>query len=158
YDDLGRPTKVATASGDATEAWTQTTYHDGDSGDPRQYIVVKSDIATKNDGRKVVTQFFDQLGRVRLAKTLEDASTQSATNETDGIKVQTRYMYTNSSGTGYTYKLTSNPYRASTSSGASGESTMGWNRSKAWNTGIQSEAETFSGSALPAPWGSNSSS
>jgi RHS repeat-associated protein len=35
---------------------------------------------------------------------------------------------------------------------------MGWTRSKAWSTGIRSEVETFSGAALPAPWGSNSSS
>jgi RHS repeat-associated protein len=153
YDDLGRPVKVITASGDATyESWTTTEYHDAD-----RYVVVRSDLATKGDGKKVATQFYDQLGRVRLSKTLEDPS-QSATNETDGIKVQTRYAVTNSGGTGYTYQLASNPYRSSTSSGASGEMTMGWTRSKAINTGRHSEVETFSGTSLPAPWGSSTSS
>jgi len=86
-------------------------------------IVVKSDLETKGDGKKVATQFYDQLGRVRLSKTLEDPATQSATNETDGIKVQTRYAYDvptdpyNSNGA---FTLTSNPYRAESSGGASG--------------------------------------
>ncbi len=35
---------------------------------------------------------------------------------------------------------------------------MGWTRSKAHHLGKHSEVETFSGSALPAPWGSNNSS
>ncbi|MGE3468657.1 MAG: hypothetical protein AB7J13_17200, partial [Pyrinomonadaceae bacterium] len=83
----------------------------------------------------------------RLSKTLEDASTQSATNETDGIKVETKYKY----ASGYTYQLTSNPYRTTS------DATMGWTRSKSWSSGLQSQVETFSGSSLPAPWGSNSS-
>ena len=81
-----------------------------------RYIVVRSDLETKEDGRKEATQFFDQLGRVRLAKTLEDATTQSATNETDGIKVQTRYKTV----AGYTYQLSSNPYRANYSANETG--------------------------------------
>ncbi|MGB2750838.1 MAG: RHS repeat-associated core domain-containing protein [Pyrinomonadaceae bacterium] len=154
YDDLGRPVKAITADGDTThESWTVTEYHDED-----RFVLVKSDLEVIGDGKKVATQFYDQLGRVRLSKTLEDAATQSATNETDGIKVQTRYLTTYSSPNGYTYQLTSNPYRASTSSGASGEDTMGWTRSKAHHLGKHSEVETFSGSALPAPWGSNNSS
>lgn len=112
--------------------------------------MVKSDIETKGDGKKVATQFYDQLGRVRLAKTLEDAATQSATNETDGIKVETRYKTVS----GYTYQLTSNPFRAATAT-AETDATMGWTRSKAWSTGRQSQVETFSGASLPAPWGSN---
>ncbi len=152
YDDLVRPVKSITAQGTALESWTMTEYHDED-----RFVVVKSDLETKGDYKKVSTLFSDELGRVRLAKTLEDAATQSATNETDGIKVQTRYATTNSSGTGYTYQLSSNPYRATTSSGASGETTMGWTRSKAIHTGRHSEVETFSGSSLPAPWGSSSS-
>lgn len=147
YDVLGRPTKSITAQGTTFESSTTTEYHDAD-----RFVVVKSDLETKDDGRKVATQFYDQLGRVRLSKTLEDASTQSATNETDGIKVQTRYATTNSGGTGYTYQLTSNPYRADFSYNAGSETTMGWTRSKALNTGRHSEVETFSGSALPQPF------
>lgn len=149
YDALGRPIKVASAVDTADEVWVQTEY---DVANRR--VVTIADVAVKGDGAKVATQFFDQLGRVRLAKTLEDAATQSATNETDGIKVQTRYL----TASGYTYQLSSNPYRASYSSNAGSEESMGWTRSKAWSTGIRSEVETFSGAALPAPWGSNSSS
>jgi hypothetical protein len=117
-------------------------------------VTVKSDLEVKGDAKKVGIQFYDQLGRVRLTKQLEDAATQSATNETDGIKVQTRYKTTS----GYSYQLSSNPYRASTSANASSENTMGWTRSKAASSGIHSETETFSGAGLPAPWGTNSSS
>ena len=148
YDNLGRPVKAISALGTSLEAWTTTEYHDAE-----RFVVVKSDLEAKGDGKKQATQFFDQLGRVRLSKTLEDPS-QSATNETDGIKVQTRYETVS----GYTYQLKSNPYRASVSTGASGEPTMGWTRSKGWAAGHQSQVETFSGSALPAPWGSNTSS
>ncbi|MBK7706117.1 MAG: RHS repeat protein [Acidobacteria bacterium] len=117
-------------------------------------MISKADVAAKGDGARIATQFFDQLGRVRLTKTLEDAATQSATNETDGIKVQTRYLTTN----GFTYQLSSNPYRANYSTNAGSEESMGWTRSKPWSTGIRSEVETFAGAALPAPWGSNTAS
>src|SRR5690606_38651726 len=104
YDDLGRPIKVRNAAGTTLESWTVTEYDD-----VNRRVVVRSDLEAKGDGKKVATQFFDQLGRVRLAKTLEDAATQSATNETDGIKVQTRYTttYDSGSGDGFTYQLTS---------------------------------------------------
>ncbi|HRK52234.1 MAG TPA: RHS repeat protein, partial [Pyrinomonadaceae bacterium] len=105
-------------------------------------------MAGKSDEFKVAVQFFDQLGRVRLAKTLEDATTQSATNETDGIKVQTRYKTV----AGYTYQLSSNPYRAATAVTET-DPTMGWTLSTAWSTGRRSEVETFSGSALPVAFG-----
>jgi YD repeat-containing protein len=108
-------------------------------------VTVKSDLETKGDAKKVSVQFYDQLGRVRLTQQLEDAATQSSTNETDGIKVQTRYKTTS----GYSYQLSSNPYRASTSANASSENTMGWTRSKAASDGKHSETETFSGATLP---------
>jgi YD repeat-containing protein len=75
YDDLGRPIQAITALGKTLESWTITEYHDDE-----RFVVVKSDLEAKGDGKKVATQFYDQLGRVRLTKTLEDASTQSATN------------------------------------------------------------------------------
>ncbi|MBK7706109.1 MAG: RHS repeat-associated core domain-containing protein [Acidobacteria bacterium] len=149
YDAVGRPIKIKAAVGTPLEVWTQTFYDD-----VNRRVISKADVATKGDGARIATQFFDQLGRVRLTKTLEDAATQSATNETDGIKVQTRYLTTS----GYTYQLSSNPYRASVSSIAGSEESMGWTRSKSWSTGIRSEVETFSGAALPAPWGSNTAS
>jgi YD repeat-containing protein len=144
YDDLGRPTIVKNAYGTALESWIQTIYNDED-----RYIIAKSDLETVGDGRRVATQFFDQIGRVRLAKTLENAASQSATNETDGIKVQTRYKF----ASGYVYQLQSNPYRATTSSSASAEETMGWTLSTSWSSGIRSEVQTFAGAGLPNAFG-----
>ena len=149
YDALGRSTKSIAAVGTSNEVWTETEY-----GDVSRRIVTRADLETKGDGKIVSIRHFDQLGRLRLARSLENASTEDPYNESHGIKVQTRYETTNP----YTYAVTSNPYRATVSSGAGGEEAMGWTRSKAWNTGRRSEAETFSGASLPAPWGSNSSS
>jgi RHS repeat-associated protein len=149
YDIKLRPTLVTNADGSTLENEVRMDYHDHD-----RFIVTKADLVTAGDAKKVATQFFDQLGRVRLSKVLENASTQSATNETDGIKVETKYAYT----TGYSWQLTSNPFRASSSSGAGSEETMGWTRTKSWAMDRQSEVETFSGASMPSPWGSNSSS
>ena len=148
YDALGRPTKVRSAANTALESWTRTEYDD-----VNRRVVVRSDLETIGDGRKVATQFYDQLGRVRLAKTLEDVATQSPYNETDGIKVQTRYQ----TGNPNSYQLSSNPYRASSATSET-DLTMGWTRSKSVNTGRHGEVETFSGAALPAPWGTNTNS
>lgn len=150
YDALGRPTKVAAAVGTSSEIWTQTVYDD-----VNRRVIVKSDLETKGDAKKVGTKFYDQLGRVRLVKTLEDASTQSATNETDGIKVQTRYKTSGS----YTYQLVSNPYRIDYLYNATptNEPEMGWTLSKTINTGRHSETETFSGAGLPTAFGGSNS-
>ncbi len=160
YDDLGRVVKTAAAVGTALETWTQTDYND-------QYrrVIVRSDIESKGDARKVSTQFYDQLGRVRLSKTLEDSATQDPTNETDGVKVQTRYKASSACAYDNTktcsFKLTSNPYRASSSSNAVSEPAMGWTRLQTVNNSRHSEIETFSTSSstnLPYPWGTNSNS
>jgi RHS repeat-associated protein len=156
YDDLGRPTKAISAYNDSTyESWTTTEYHDHD-----RFVVVRSDLETKGDGKKVATQFYDQLGRVRLSKTLEDAATQSATNETDGIKTQTRYQYHSGSpsSSNGTYTLTSNPYRAATSSAASNEPTIGWSVEFESKSGNLETTETFAGTSLPSLWGNNTNS
>jgi RHS repeat-associated protein len=149
YDDLGRPTIVKNAYGTALESWTQTSYDD----DARR-IIVKSDLETVGDAKRVAIQHFDQLGRVRLTRTLEDASTEDPEDEADGIKVQTRYKF----ASGYTYQLTSNPYRAATSAGASGEETMGWTLATGWASGIRSEIQTFAGAGLPSAFGGSNSS
>lgn len=149
YDDLGRPVEVITAPGrPGFESKVETEYDDG-----ARKIVVRADLEVSGDGKKVSSQFFDEIGRVRLTKTLEDATTQSATNETDGIKVQTRYKTTYSSPNGYSYQLTSNPYRANYSSNAGSEETMGWTLAKSWHTGKKQTIETFSGAGLPAAFG-----
>ncbi|MBL0240346.1 MAG: RHS repeat protein [Chloracidobacterium sp.] len=152
YDDLGRPTKAISALGKTLESWTITEYHDDD-----RFVVVKSDLEAKGDGKKVATQFYDQLGRVRLTKTLEDAATQSATNETDGVKVQTRYgindptpgVTTDPENSLGSYSLVSNPYRASSLAAASTETTMGWTLSYSSKTGRHSDTTTYSGTTVP---------
>ena len=88
------------------------------------------------------------------ARTHENLNTEDPYNETHGIKVQTRYQ----TGNPNSYQLTSNPFRAATAAAAANEQSMGWTRSKNWNTGRKQEIETFSGATLPAPWGSNLSS
>ncbi len=91
---------------------------------------------------------------MRLSRTLENVATEDPYNETHGIKVETRYQ----TGNPNSYRITSNPFRAATATAAGNEPTMGWTRSLSVNTGRHAEVETFSGAALPAPWGSNTAS
>ena len=149
YDILGRPTKVRTAADTPLESWTRTEY-----GDAARRVIVRSDLETIGDGKKVAVQHYDQLGRVRLSRSIENILTEDPYNEAHGIKVETRYQ----TGNPNSYQLASNPFRAPTATAATNEPSMGWTRSKSWNTGRKQEIETFSGSALPAPWGSNANS
>ena len=143
YDALGRPTKVAAATGTTLEVWTQTEYNDA-----ARRVITRSDLFTKGDGKKIAVQHYDQLGRVRLARNIENAATEDPTNEQHGIKVQTRYL----TGNPYSYQLTSNPYRANYSYNATSEPQMGWTRSETKNNGKHSEVEPFTGVSLPAPF------
>src|SRR6185369_3426485 len=113
-------------------------------------VITRADLSTAGDGKLVSIQHYDQLGRVRLTRELEDAA-QSATDEATGIKVQTRYRYSGANS----YVLVSNAYRAATSNAAGSETTMGWTRSKFDIAGKAIEVQTFSGATLPAPWDSN---
>ena len=134
-------------------------------------MIVRSDLNALGDGKLVTIQHYDQLGRIRLSRQLEDAATQSATDEAIGIKVQTRYLVSNpcqptstpeclaaNSPVLGSHQLVSNPYRATTSGAAGSETTMGWTRSRSDKGGRTIAGETFGGSSLPAPWGANSSS
>ena len=148
YDAVGRPTLVRGAENKIEETRVATEY----SASSRR-VIVRADLNTMGDEKSVTIQHYDQLGRIRLGRQLEDAVSQSATDETAGIKVQTRYLYTGS----FSYTLTSNPYRGATSAAASGEETMGWTRTQKDNGGRIVEVQTFSGASLPSPWGTNSS-
>ena len=148
YDVFARPTLVKAAEGKPEETRTSTSY-----SDVNRRVIVKSDLNMAGDEKLVSIQYYDQLGRVRLTRQLEDAATQSATDETTGIKVQTRYQYSGN----FSYVLTSNAYRAATSASAGGEATMGWSRSKSDNGGRVIEVQTFAGATAPAPWGANAS-
>lgn len=148
YDALGRPTIVKEAVGTANERWTRTEYYD-----QARRVVVRAALNATDDQTLVTVQHYDQMGRIRLSRQLENPN-DDITNETLGIKVQTRYFagdatYPNG------YQVASNPYRAATSSAASSEGTMGWTRTKSDQGGRVIETRTF-GASLPQPWGTNS--
>ncbi len=147
YDTLGRPTLVQEAAGKAESRTTQTQYEDHN-----RRVIVKKDLNTGGDGLLVTVTDYDQLDRPALSRQLESAS-GSVDDDTVGIKVQTRYMHP----AGASYKLVSNPYRAAQSSAAGGESTMGWTLSSYDPDGRVTAVQSFIGAALPAPWGSNTS-
>ncbi len=146
YDAIGRPIKTKAAVGTASEIWSTMEYDD-----VLRRVISRSDIAIKGDGKKISVQHFDQLGRVRLTRSIENSATEDPFNEAHGIKVQTRYE----TGNPDSYSLSSNPYRAATATQATNEESMGWTRSKSINTGKHAETETFAGANLPAPWGTN---
>ena len=167
YDAVGRPTLVRAARDTLDETQTSTQYFDSE-----RRVVVRQDLEIKGDGKLVSIQHFDQLGRVRLSRQLEGFSAAGLSDETIGIKVQTRYRmnnpcqatihfaqcYVDNKATIGSFVITSNPYRAATSGAASSESTMGWSRTHNDHTGRLVDSQTFAGSALPAPWGTTSAS
>ena len=156
YDALARPVKFKAAVGTSHEIWTQSEYND-----VLRRTVIRSDLETKGDGKKVTVQHYDELGRIWLSRTLENIETENPYNLQDGIKVQTRYRYDNGANplnSNGSYVLTSNPYRAATSATASNEPSMGWSLSYTDKTEKSSYEESFSGAALPAPFGSNTAS
>jgi RHS repeat-associated protein len=166
YDALGRPILVRRAAGLADETQTSTQYSDAE-----RRITVRYDLNLAGDGKLATIQHFDQLGRIRLTRQLEEFSVVALTDETAGIKVQTRYAISNpcqplndqaclaaNSSTLGTYLTVSNPYRATTSAGASSEPTMGWTRTLNDKAGHAVELQTFSGAVLPGPWAGNTSS
>ncbi len=149
YDVFGRPTLVREASGTTVERRTVTEY-----SEINRRVITRADLNTTGDAKLVTIQHFDQLGRIRLSRNLEDAAVQDATDETHGIKVQTRYAFSGPNS----FKVVSAPYRADNSSGAGNEGIMGWTRSKLDMAGRVIEVETFGGAILPFPWGDNSAS
>lgn len=166
YDDLGRPTLVRVAKDRAEETQTSTQYFDLE-----RRVVERSDLELPGDGKIVTIQHFDQLGRVRLTRQLEQFSVAALSDESMGIKVQRRYLINNpchptnsaqcladNSTVIGTYVLTSNPYRAATSADAGNESTMGWTRARSDNAGRPADVQTFAGVNLPAPWAANGAS
>ena len=149
YDAFGRPTLVRAAENKPEETRTATEY-----SDVNRRVIVRADLNTVGDGKLVTIQHYDRLGRVRLTRQLEDSATQSATDESMGIKTQTRYMFSGANS----YQLVSNPFRAANVGAAGSEATMGWIRSKTDNGSRLVETQTFSGNTLPSPWGANSNS
>lgn len=156
YDILRRPIKVRNAAGTALESWTTTEYRDS-----TRTVVVRSDIETLGDGRQVSIQHYDRLGRVRLARTLENPILEDPYNEQHGIKVETRYKNHDTTpgdpndpeNTLGTLTLVSSPFRASTAEGAVNESTMGWTLTYVSKNGRYSETSSYGGASIPVPFG-----
>ncbi|MGH9941342.1 MAG: DUF4214 domain-containing protein [Pyrinomonadaceae bacterium] len=149
YDALGRPLLAEAADGTPDETQTATSYSDA-----QRRVIVRSDLNWPGDGKLVSVQHYDQLGRLRLSRQLENAAAEDASDETKGVKVQSRHL---SSGPN-SYTLISHPYRAATAAAAAVEPTMGWTRTRADNSGRIVEVQTFAGAGLPAPWGTNAAS
>ncbi len=120
----------------------------------QRLVVSRGDLESFGDEKRVSVRHFDQLGAEWLTRNLEDSS-QSPTNPTVGIKVQSRRKYVS---TGGMLLLTSNPFVAATPEAATAEPGMGWTVSTADRGGRTVSVQTFAGAALPAPWGNNSSS
>jgi RHS repeat-associated protein len=149
YDTLDRLTRVQTAQGASVEADTIYTYEDGNL---RAVSCLDKD--QTGDRALVSITAYDQLGRVRLTRQMETASCSSPDDDTTGIKVQTRYL----PGNGVDYTLVSNPFREATSAAAASNSTMGWTLTTRDADGRTFATQSFDGSGLPAPWGSNANS
>lgn len=148
YDAAGRPLRREEAVGTSSARIISIEYDD-----LRRLVITRSDRYVPGDGNDVSIEHYDQLGRVRLQRTLE-LTTQDPFNEQDGIKRQFRYSFVG----GSVYKVVSNPYRSPTSGGPSVASAMGWKVERTdRRTGLIAE-EVFSGSVPPAPWGTNTAS
>lgn len=152
YDALGRPILVIAGEGTPAETRAETVYSDAERRViERRELCRAGDAGCGGSTKLVSVTHYDQLGRLRLTRELEDATTQSETDETAGIKVQARYLFSGQNS----YQLTSNPYRAATSGAADGEATMGWAVTKSDRGGRTVEERTVEGAGLPAPWGAN---
>jgi RHS repeat-associated protein len=154
YDNLGRANLIKEAAGSAWERQTQIVYQDA-----ARRIVVRRDLDAAGDKKLVVISHYDPLGRIRLSRQLENAASQSETDETVGLKVQSRYRYSGANQ----YRLVSTPYRASTPDQTCptqpcAEPTMGWTVTVLDPLGRVISTQSFDGAARPAPWGANGGS
>ncbi|MCZ2074129.1 MAG: hypothetical protein LC130_03905, partial [Bryobacterales bacterium] len=133
YDNLGRATGIEqTAPG--LKRVTVTDYDDA----TRMITTTRDDTATQ---KLITKEYFDPLGRL------------SRFEDPTGKKIDKAYRF---DANGVSYEVISNPY-ASTS-----DATMGWTLTTRQvptpgSLPLKVEATTYSGSALPAPWGSNAS-
>ena len=155
YDALGRITKIIDAVGTPSESHT-VKIHD----ESRQLVITKTDLETAGDGLAVSVSHFDPLGKIRLERVLENATTEDPFDERSGIKTQTRYRYdfpSNPSESDGVYSIESSPYRAPTSAEAGSEETMGWTRRFVSADSKTMMSVRFPGAEPPAPFGNNNS-
>src|SRR5260370_37340777 len=88
HDVFGRPTLVKAADGKPEETRTRTAYDD-----TLRRVIVYSDLNTVGDEKLVSIQHYDQLGRVRLSRRLEELSNPDPTVQPTSIKGQTPHLF-----------------------------------------------------------------
>ena len=136
YDRYGRPTVIT----DGNYRKTVHTYSDN-----MLWIVTQKDVEAFNDLRNVSVLHYDALGRVRLARQLEEAVVDpfiAAADESVGIRTETKYVY----GLSRNETWVSNPYRMHEVNA----STRGWTVKRLDKAGRVCVEEWFSGAALPS--------
>ena len=159
YDYWGRLTEGRENGGSnrntvpTGSARTRTAFSDAD-----RRSFVQADAQDTSDGKYATVTHLDGLGRTRLTRTSESLSSFSTSDETTGIKVEARYRKAKIGANARSYVLSSNPFRAATASGASGESTLGWIRTESDAAGRVLTVTNYTGAGAPAPWGSNGTS
>jgi RHS repeat-associated protein len=150
YDHLGRPTLVEEKLvGGASLRKAVTEYSDA-----ARRVITREDQDSVGDGKLITIDHYDQWGRLRLTRELESGNPAEATDETKGVKIQTRY-FAGSSTVQNSYDLVSAPYRANYSYEAGNEPGMAWKRTKHDQSGRFIEVETFAGATPPFPWNNN---
>ena len=135
YDDYSRPTII-------TEGSYRKTVHT--YNDANRWIVTQTDVEAFNDLRNVSVFHYDQLGRIRLTRQLETTVSDPATaaaDETAGIKVDTKYVFS----TNRNETWTSNPYRNSETTAP----TRGWTVKRLDKAGRVCVEEWFAGASDP---------
>lgn len=145
FDAFGRPIRWTEAIGTAT-ARSVSYQYDG----RRRVLVTRGDRDKPSDGKEVTADHYDQLGRLRLHRQLEDDS-QDAFDERRGIKVQTRRRVID----GSEYVAVSNPYRAEVSSDARAEESMGWRITRSDRKAGVEDSRIAEGADAPFPWGTD---
>jgi len=136
YDRYGRPTTII----EGNLRKTVHTYNDSSL-----WIVTQRDVETFGDLRNVSVLHYDPLGRVRLSRQLETAVGSpeiAAANESTGIRVDTKYVYSLNRNE----KWVSNPYRSSETSAP----TRGWSVTRRDKAGRVCVEEWFAGSGTPS--------
>jgi RHS repeat-associated protein len=149
YDNLGRVAQTIQSGPSGLLHMTSTTFDD-----INRRVATFDDNVTPGDQQIISVTDYDQLGRQRLGRVLESGGWTPSSDDTAGIKTQTRYLYNSSLGHGY--QLVSNPYRASTSSQATSgtdQYTMGWTMTTLDQNGQPIQIQAFGGALAPGPFG-----
>ena len=154
-DAVGRPVMVEEADGvSGVERQTRTWYCDS-----QRRMIVRSDLAgNAGDGELVTVTDYDQAGRERLSRSWErnappmprgtpsnahcTAYPSDSDSDSDVIKVKTHYQYVNSGSASGFYTTTSNPYKAT--------ATTGWSRTRQDRLGRVVEVGLFGGATRPS--------